>query len=412
VKRVVVLATAAATALLLALIAWKLRGPVVLLLLAVALSSAAQVVIEVLESRGLRRGTALALTYGAGLAALTVAGVALSGSFLADLGGAAEGLGRAYESLTARLPQGGAVARLMSAYLPSPRQLAGELTRSDPAALAGDALATSSWLLERLSAVLIIVILALHWSAARDRLSRLALVLIPAHRRAWTRMLFADIESAVGRQLAEGLLKGYLALLVFALLFRVAGVPCPTLLAIIVAALAVVPLVGVLLGPALVLAVSWQSAAPPMALGAAMGAATVMLVLDRGLARRLLGARRSNPVLEVVVLLVLARAVGPLGLLAAPAVAAILHIVVEQVAMRRTLLRENTIEGMRRRLQELRDAGIGPELESVAGSLDAIADEAARLARQPVAGGPSTGGPSSELPRQPPSLVPPHTATG
>lgn len=315
--------------------------------------------------------------------------------------------------MTARLPEGGALSRLLAAYLPSPRQLVGELTRSDPASLAGDALATSGWLLERLSAVLIVLILALHWSAARDRLTRFGLVLIPAHRRAWTRLVMGELESAVGRQLAGGLMKGYLALLVFAVGFRALSVPFPTLLAVIVAALAVVPLVGVLLGPGLVLAVSWNQS-PGVALSAAMATAALMLLLDRGLARRLLDARRSNPVLEIVVLLVLARAVGPLGLLAAPAVAAILHITVEQLALRRTVLRTNTIEGMRTRLDELRQQELLPELNSVAGSLEAIADEASNLSRRPVLdplpGGPSTGGPSGELPRQPPGLIPPHTA--
>ena len=221
----------------------------VLLLLGVALASAAQVVIDALEARGLKRGAALALTYGSALVLLVGAVLGLSGSFLADLRGSAESLGRTYERLSARLPEGGALAQLMAANLPSPRQLVGELTRSDPASLAGDALATSGWLLERLSAVLIVLILALHWSAAGDRLTRFGLVLIPAHRRAWTRLVLADVGQAVGRQLAGGLMKGYLALLVFAVGFRALGVPFPTLLAVIVAALAVVPLVGVLLGP-------------------------------------------------------------------------------------------------------------------------------------------------------------------
>jgi predicted PurR-regulated permease PerM len=414
-KRVVTVATAAASALLLALIAWKLRGPVVLLLLGAALASAAQVVIDALEARGLKRGLALALTYGSALVFMVGAVLALSGSFLADLRGSAETLGRTYERLSARLPEGGALAQLLAANLPPPRQLMNELSRSNPASLAGDALATSGWLLERLSAVLIVLILALHWTAAGDRLTRFGLVLIPAHRRAWARLVLADVASAVGRQLAGGLMKGYLALLVFAVGFRALGVPFPTLLAVIVAALAVVPLVGVLLGPGLVLAVTWNQA-PGAAVSAALATAALMLLLDRVLARRLLDARRSNPVLEIVVLLVLARAVGPLGLLAAPAVAAILHITVEQLALRRTVLRTNTIEGIRERLDELRQQELLPELDSVASSLEAIADEAHDLVRRPVIGpipgGPSTGGPSGELPRQPPGLVPPRTATG
>jgi hypothetical protein len=198
-------------------------------------------------------------------------------------------VGRTYERLSARLPEGGALAQLMAANLPPPRQLMNELTRSDPASLAGDALATSGWLLERLSAVLIVLILALHWTAAGDRLTRFGLVLIPAHRRAWARLVLADVASAVGRQLAGGLMKGYLALLVFAVGFRALGVPFPTLLAVIVAALAVVPLVGVLLGPGLVLAVTWNQS-PGAALSAALATAALMLLLDRVLARRLLDA--------------------------------------------------------------------------------------------------------------------------
>jgi hypothetical protein len=141
-----------------------------------------------------------------------------------------------------------------------------------------------------------------------------------------------------------------------------------------------------------------------------------MLILDRVLARRLLDARRSSPVLEIVVLLVLAQAVGPLGLLAAPAVAAILHIVVEQLALSRTVLRTNTIEGMRQRLEQLRQQQLLPELDSVASSLGTRAAQASELGRrpmiEPVPGGPSTGGPSGELPRQPPGLVPPSTVAG
>lgn len=88
-KRVVTLVAASASALLLALIAWKLRGPMVLLLLGVALASAAQVVIDALEERGLKRGAALALTYGSALVLLVGAVLALSGSFMVDLRGSA-----------------------------------------------------------------------------------------------------------------------------------------------------------------------------------------------------------------------------------------------------------------------------------------------------------------------------------
>ena len=147
--------------------------------------------------------------------------------------------------------------------------------------------------------------------------------------------MLADVASAVGCQLAGGLMKGYLALLVFAVGFRALGVPFPTLLAVIVAALAVVPLVGVLLGPGLVLAVTWNQA-PGAALSAALATAALMLLLDRVPPGRWLDARRSNPVLEIVVLpRVLARAVGPLGRLAVRRWPLILHITVEQLALRR-----------------------------------------------------------------------------
>ena len=382
-RRVVALAVGAMSAVLLLLITWKLRGPVVLLALAVAVAAAAEVGIQALQARGLRRGVALAVTYGSALLMLSGLVGAISGPLLPELHAGAESLVRGYERFSARLPDGGTISRMLATYLPSPRQMAAAITNSNPTAIASDALDTSGWVLGRMSALLIILILALHWSASRERLGRFALCSLPADRRSWARQVYADMEAAVGRQLAGGLIKGYLALVVLAVGFRLSGVPFPTVLAVVAAALAVVPLLGVLLGPALVLTVTW-SHAPGLAVVAALATAALVLVLDRVVSPRLVQTRRPNPVLEIVVLLVLARAVGPLGLLAAPAVAAILHIGARRLALRRTRPETRSIEEIRRRLAELRQATeLPPELASVTDSLEAIAVEAEQLDDEP-----------------------------
>jgi hypothetical protein len=127
---------------------------------------------------------------------------------------------------------------------------------------------------------------------------------------------------------------------------------------------------------------------PTAALAAAFAALTVF-VLDRGLARQLLGARAPSPTLTVVLVVALADAYGAMGLLLASTLSMAIQVYVERLIVThpRRARRSGSLSQVEERLERVRrrllllPEGEARQLDSVVARLGTLAAEARRVAR-------------------------------
>lgn len=302
---------------------------------ALALAAAARPVADGFMRRGIGRVPATAIAYVAGLVLVGSFAAVMFGTAFNEVGPAGGHLLRRYELLLAELADGGHLAQLLASILPRP-DASGVVSRLLPPSEAGSAAFTvTSFALEVFVSAILVVVFSLYWGKHRPHAIRLFLSLIPATQRTWVRQLIEDIDTSVGTLILNEGLKSMLVSVVLALLFRLLGLPFPTVPALVIGLLRVVPLAGKALG--LVVAVVAAAPAGPFALVAAPSLTLAASLTADRVCQRLLSCREMNPLLGIFMAVVTWNLLGWWGLLLAPPLSATLQTGLETVrALRRT----------------------------------------------------------------------------
>lgn len=302
---------------------------------AVALAAAARRVANGFMRLGCGRGAGTLLAYLTGVLIAAVFTDVMLGLSWSEVGPAGGRLLRGYEELTAQLTDGGRLSQLLASILPRP-DATGVLSHLLPANDRGaTAFTITSVTLEVVVSVVLVLTFSLYWGKHRGPATRLFLSMIPATQRAWVRHLMEDIETNVGSLILNEGLKTMLVSIVLALLFRLLQLPFPTVPALLIGLLRVVPLAGKALG----LVIAMLAAAPAgtaQLVAAPLLTMAVFVGVDRA-AHRLLSCRDPNPLLGVFMALVTWNLLGWPGLLLAPLLSATLQTGLETArALKRT----------------------------------------------------------------------------
>ncbi len=323
-KRLAMLVAVCLATLLGAVLFWRFRDVVVLFLLSLVLAAAVRPPINYLVERGWPRGLAMAATYLAIIGVLGGIVYVAGGLLVGELQRATDALAAAYEQFKTKPPDG-ALFHLMAANLPNPNDLYGVFSRAPSAALAGNALSFTLTLFDEISKVVLVLVLSIYWGLDQVHFERLWLSLLPAEQRSQARNIWRSIETGVGAYVRSESIQSLLAGIVLGLGFWALGLPAPVMLAVIGAVAWLIPILG---GPlALVpVAILGLLRGPWYALVACAFTLGVFLALEFIVERRLVGRRRYSPILVVIVMIALADALGLVGLLVAPPLAAAIQI--------------------------------------------------------------------------------------
>jgi predicted PurR-regulated permease PerM len=227
---------------------------------------------------------------------------------------------RVYERLETSSPLAGGPRGVLIRYFPP----ATELYR----AMAGGAWGLTIGVVGIVGRAVIVLALAIYWTADRDAFERLALSFAPVGVRRRAKAIWSEVDDAVGARLRSEIGQSLLTLFVLALCFRVLGLAHPTLPAVVGAITRFVPMVG---APLAILAAFAAGAmtSTAHAFAAAGCALGTMLLLTFVVAPRFAAAHRQSSLLQVVMMLVLVDAYGLAGLIAAAPLAVAIDVLGE-----------------------------------------------------------------------------------
>ncbi|HXU60410.1 MAG TPA: AI-2E family transporter [Polyangia bacterium] len=388
-RRVAVAAAISLATLMTVILLWRFAGVAALFVISLAVAATVRPMVESLE-RQLGRNLALAAVY---LSGLMVAGiflyVALHG-ILGEIDIAVDRLSNAYVRLTSHAPTGGPLRRLLHSQLPKPAALYRTLATSRPAALVDAALNMTLNLLDLLGAFLLVLALSAYWSASHESFERLWLSLVPAPQRPRARNVWRGVEAAVGTHLRTELAVSAVAMLLVAIVFRLARLPTPILPALAVGVLRIVPFFGPVLAAAAAALAGWAVDGQVAAL-AGSGTLVLLIAIERGVTRGIFEVQRASPTLTVIACILFVDAFGTPGLLLASTFAIAAQAAIERVIRthprrarsNRTLAQiEQRIGHLRRRLLSLsEDEAL--QLGNVIARLEALASTARAAAPEP-----------------------------
>ncbi|MGB6453890.1 MAG: AI-2E family transporter [Streptosporangiaceae bacterium] len=210
-----------------------------------------------------------------------------------------------------------------------------DLIHTKGSALVGGVLGAGELVLSAVSSMLVVAILTIYFLASMPRIKLFFYRLAPHSRRTRVILIGDEIFTKVGGFVLGNFLTSAIAGLGTYLWMLIFGVPYPVLLALLVALLDLIPIIGSTIGGAIVTLVALTVSVPVAiaALGFYIG---YRLAEDYLLAPRVMGKTVQVPgVISILAVLIGGALMGIIGALVAIPTAAAIHLLLHEIAFRR-----------------------------------------------------------------------------
>jgi putative permease len=314
---------------------WEFREAIVLFLLSLVFGAVFRPVVRGLMALGLGRVVSILITYFLALGGLILLIYLVSGPAGRELQHATDNFALTYERLQRDWAEGTTFQQAVAGQLPPPDDLYTAITGTQGELLVAGIVGVAASLFGFLSAFAIVLALSMYWSIDRIYFERLWLSILPAGQRGRARLIWREIEDGVGAYIRSEIVQAVLTGLLLGLLYSLIGLRYPTLLAITGALAWLIPWLGAVLAiiPAFLVGLGGGL---PLALLAALITLAVLVLMEVVVEKRLFERRRYSSVLLVLVAVAMADAMGLLGVIISPPLAAALQILGRRLLVRST----------------------------------------------------------------------------
>ncbi|MDX2023693.1 MAG: AI-2E family transporter [Deltaproteobacteria bacterium] len=316
-------------------------------LVALALASTAETIVRGWTRRGVGRGLAVLMTYVLGIAVVALLAVAIVPTLSAELSALAKNAVPLYADFVNDWHARGGLLALIATALP------GKLVVEQALAFHWQDVFKSLLLFgESTASAVVVLVLAVYWSIHRAHLTAAVHGLWPAQHRAIVRRTLGQVEVALGFHVV---VEAVASLITLTMVFSVAaaqGLHYPVLLSVAVALLRLIPF----LGPPLCIVCGIVAGQGANSTAAIVSPLAILAIerLSNALANNMLGHRKHNAFLVLILCVAAVRLEGWVGLLMAPALASVVEVM---AALWRTP-KHNLLEGetLSQRLEALEAA--------------------------------------------------------
>jgi predicted PurR-regulated permease PerM len=307
------------------IVLWYFRGVVLLFLFSLIAAAAVRPVITRLRERGLSLVAAMIIVYITSLGFVGLLLYLLGDALLDDVQSLANDLASGYEMLRPDWLAGNAFQQFIANRLPPLPQLYDALGNQEGILLARSLFGATRSLMVVLGGTAVVLVLSIYWSVSQTHFERLWLSLLPAARRTRARSIWRAMETGVGAYVRSEAVQAFVAALLLGIGYWAMGVTTPVLLALGGAIAWLIPLIGFVFItiPAFLVGLSTSLS---IGIAAAFYTLAVLLFLELQVEPRIFNRRRYNSVLTVFTMLALVNALGIIGLIVAPPLAAAIQI--------------------------------------------------------------------------------------
>jgi len=346
-KQLLIIATAVMTTLLALLALWQFRIVVVFVLISLVLAATVRPISrrETRKSFGTRM--LLGLQYVVVLFVVVML-IFIIGKFLfEDFQQLAEALALQNTWVIPAWLEGGWFEQTFIRWLPTPDKLFLAFLSQRQLVL-DTVLSITQGLGGFISAFLVIFFLSVYWGINQNHFERLWLSLLPSQHRRHARYIWRTVDYEIGAYTRSEIIQSVLAAILLGVGYWLLGSPYPTLLAVTGAIAWLVPVVGAILAIVLPFALGLLTSTQ-LSLVTVFYTLLVLIALQVWIEPRLFRLKWDNPVLTFVILLAMADAFGLVGIIIAPYISAVFHI------LWRMIMSERLASGTATRILDLRE---------------------------------------------------------
>lgn len=324
-KRVALLAFAVFATLAAVFMLWQLRNIVLLFIVSVVVAAMVREPVEFLTRRRVPQGLAMAFIFLIGIFVAAGVSVLLAPALMREVPALMNELVAAFVKIRIQLAAAGRAGQFLLGFLPEPNQV-GIVLNAEGAPMPVDAaLGATLSVVDAFTQCIVVIVLALYWTADRVTFERLWLSLLPPELRTRAREVLRTSGTAIGAYLrsevAQTLLAGILLYAGFSLL----GLKYAATLAVIAALCWLIPLLGGLIALIPVVTIGLLTSIPMTLIAVALTLA-VFALMEFVVERRLYRQRRYGSLFAVLIALAMLDVFGLIGLLIAPMVANVVQI--------------------------------------------------------------------------------------
>jgi len=324
-KRLLMFASAVMLTLLSLLVLWQFRIVVVYLLISLTLAATVRPLVQRLVRRGFIVRAAWILLYLAALGGFGFLLFLVGKITINEIQQLSHAVSAQDKWILPLWLEGSSFQQTLLARLPTPGKLFEAFTGDQGQLVLPALLGFTKGFSGVVSGLLVIVFLSLYWIINQIHFERLWLSLLPSGQRKRARSIWRTIEPDLGAYIRCQIINSLLAGLLLGLGYWALGSPYPALLALAGAAACLIPVIGMALAmipPLLVgLLTSWQ-----LSLFTVLLTLIILVALGLWVKPRIFKRKWDNPILTLVILIILAKAFGLLGIIVAPPISAICQI--------------------------------------------------------------------------------------
>lgn len=305
---------------------WRFHLQVALFILAVLIAAAVRPAVTYLTEHGLPPVVSLLSVYIIGIIIVITMFSLLGVAFSHELQQGTNNLVAAYGALLQRWQAQNGPLQGLAAQLPP----ADQLLAAGGEAAAHAALGATASFFDMAANLAIVLVVSIYWGIDYARLERMWLSLMPAEQHVRARLIWQDIETAVGAYIRSEAVQLFLAIVLLQIGFVVLGLHYPTALAVIAGLAWLIPLAGALLALIPIILVG-LSQGVLFAIVVTAYTVAVLCFLEFVVQPRLVRLPRASSVLIVIFLLALSDLLGLIGLIIAPAVAVATQMLLQRL---------------------------------------------------------------------------------
>ena len=304
---------------------WEFRIAIILFILSLAVAAILRPFVNLLIVHRCPHGLALVITYLAIIAAIAGLGLFLGGPAIAEIQAMATDLPGSYEKMKIQWLAGSWFQQTFAQSMPDLNNLFPIITGGQNNSLFQNIMGMTLGSLDLIGKIIVVFVLSFYWSADQEHFKRLWLSLLPSELRTRWRDVWQNIENQIGAYLRSQLILCLLIVIFLGVGYQLIGLKYPVLLAAFGALGWLLVWFGGLVAviPALL---AGLSISPVIGLSAALFTIVVLTFFAYIVEPRLFNRQRVSPLLVVILVLIMVKQFGIIGLLAAPPLAAAIQI--------------------------------------------------------------------------------------
>lgn len=385
IRKLVVISTAVLTTLLALVVVWQLHIVAIYVLISLLLAATVRPLIKRLDGRKFISRMGWILLYLAIISGIAVLIFFTGKAASFEIQNLARSVSVQDTWVLPSWIEGSTFHQLVTGWLPPPSKLFESIT-GDKGQLVLPALL--SFLQNAGSVVtgfIIILFLSIYWSINQIHFERLWLSLLPPGQRKQARGVWRVIEPEIGAYIRGLILQSLGSGILIGLGLWIIGSPYPALLGIVAALASMIPMIGVVLLVIFIFLIGLLTSVP-LGLFSALLTVIVFACLAIWLKPQLFKGKWENPIITIVLIMVMADALGIIGIIVAPVISVICQILWHRLVSHRRIagaseLISDLLE-RQKRLKEKINGMTGEQPPLITSSMERLDDLLAKA--QPV----------------------------